>query len=273
MKRIIALFVLILSLSVFSVGVNAEMPNVVDYADLISDYEENLLIEKIDSIKNELQFEIVIVTTNDLQGKSKQAYAEDFYDYNGYGVDSRYSGALLLIDMSSRSWYVSTTGYGMDAIDQDGFYYIENDVLPYLANGEYYDGFDRYIDICYELVTFENNGEEVPFEYYEDTYTYYSGSNELSLGKMLLISVVAGFVIALIVVLVMKGKLKTVKAKTTASDYVRAGSLNLTHSSEHFLYRNVTRTKKQNNQSSSHSGGGTHIGSSGRSHGGRGGSF
>ncbi len=273
MKKIVVSLILIFSLCVFGISVNASMPNVVDNFDLINDTEEALLNEKIDGIKNELQFEIVIVTTDDLEGKSKKDYADDFYDYNGYGVDERYSGALLLIDMSSSSWYVSTTGYGMEAFDQNGFYYIENDVLPYLSNGEYYQAFDKFADICYELVTFENNGEDVPFEYYEDTYSYYEGSNELSTGKMVLISVAVGFGVALIVVLVMKGKLKTVKAKNEAGDYVRAGSLNLTHSSEHFLYRNVTRTKKQNNSNNNRSGGGVHIGSSGRSHGGGGGSF
>ncbi len=271
MKKIIIPLILIFSLLLFSVNVSAKMPNVVDNADVLNTHEENLLTEKISQIQDNYKFEVVIVTTEDLQGKSTQDYADDFYDENGYGLDSEYSGALLLIDMGTSSWYVSTTGFGMDAIDQGGFYYIEQDMLPYLSQRDFYSAFDTYISICQELLEYEINGYEVPLEKYEETYNYYNNSVEVTTADIILISVIIGIIVAFISVLVMKSKLKTVKSKVNAADYVRQGSLNLTHSSEHFLYRNVTRTKRQSNNSSS--GGGTHVSSSGRTHGGGGGRF
>ena len=271
MKKLIVSLFIIISLLTLSLSVNATTPNVVDNADLLTQDETDLLEDAIDVILDEYEFEVVIVTVNSLEGKTTQEYADDFYDYNGYGVDDRHSGALLLLDMESRGWYISTTGYGIDAIDQNGFYYIEGSIIPYFSQGEYYEGFSEFVDICQELLIFENNGQEIPESYYSDVMNYYEGGYSLSLPKMLLISVAVGFIIAFIIVSVMKGKLKTVRAKNNATDYVVPGSLNVTHSSDLYLYRHVNKTPRQ--QSSSGNGGGTHRGSSGRSHGGGGGRF
>ena len=54
--------------------------------------------------------DIVIVTTNDAEGKSSRAYADDYFDYNDYGVGSEYSGILFLIDYDNGEMWLSTTG-------------------------------------------------------------------------------------------------------------------------------------------------------------------
>ena len=40
----------------------------------------------------------VIVTINNLEGESPQNYADNYYDYNGYGLGNEESGLILLID-------------------------------------------------------------------------------------------------------------------------------------------------------------------------------
>ena len=57
-------------------------------------------------------------------------------------------------------------------------------------------------------------------------------------------SCIFGFVVALIITLVMKSKLKSVRSQRTAANYQRPGSMQLTHSSDLFLYSTVTRMKK-----------------------------
>ena len=85
--------------------------------------------------------------------------------------------------------------------------------------------------------------------------------------------------IALVVVLVMKSSLKSVRHKLTAHDYVRGGSMRVTNASEFFLFRTVSRVARPQNppSSGSHGGGasfgGVHTSSSGASHGGHGGKF
>lgn len=86
------------------------------------------------------------------------------------------------------------------------------------------------------------------------------------------VSVIIGFIIALIAVGVMKSKLKTVRFKTTANSYLKKGSLNITDSSDLFLYRTVNRTAKPKDNEGS-GGSSTHTSSSGATHGGGSGKF
>lgn len=89
-------------------------------------------------------------------------------------------------------------------------------------------------------------------------------SQPVPFGEALLIALGIGLLVALIVTLIMKGQLRSVRFKHSASDYVRSGSLRLTQSHDLYLYRNVTRTPRPKNNSSH----GPHGG-----HGGRGGRF
>jgi uncharacterized protein len=85
------------------------------------------------------------------------------------------------------------------------------------------------------------------------------------------ISLVIGFVIALIAVGIMKSKLKTVRSQAAANSYVKDGSLNVTECRDVFLYCTVNRTERPKEDSSS--GSSTHTSSSGTTHGGGGGKF
>ena len=62
--------------------------------------------------------------------------------------------------------------------------------------------------------------------------------------------------IGMIITAIMRSKLKSVRFKNQAMDYVRPGSMQVTESRDIFLYRNVTCTKKQERVESSSSGSG-----------------
>ena len=67
--------------------------------------------------------------------------------------------------------------------------------------------------------------------------------------KHIIIAVLGGLLIGWIVATVMKGKLKSVEAQSTATSYLKKDSMQVTQSNERFLYRNVTKTKLQNDSS------------------------
>ncbi|MBR6514633.1 MAG: hypothetical protein IKT46_07360 [Clostridia bacterium] len=60
----------------------------------------------------------------------------------------------------------------------------------------------------------------------------------------LLISLVVGLIVSFIATSIMKGQLKSVRKKDTASDYLKKGSFKVTHSRDIFLYKRVTAVKK-----------------------------
>ncbi len=111
MKRIGLIFLTcLLCLSLF-VPAMASPPLVVDDADLLTDIEEIVLLDKLGEISSRQGMDVVVVTTDSLGGKSPMAFADDYYDYNGYAED----GILLLISMEERDCWISTAGYGIVA--------------------------------------------------------------------------------------------------------------------------------------------------------------
>ncbi|MFY9175681.1 MAG: TPM domain-containing protein [Peptococcia bacterium] len=108
----IALVCVILLLFIFCGGqiALAEKPLVIDQAELYSDSEESQLSQRAQGIGTAYQMDIVIVTTANAEGKTARDYADDFFDYNGYGVGDDRDGILFLIDMDNREVYISTSG-------------------------------------------------------------------------------------------------------------------------------------------------------------------
>ena len=256
-KLIIMLLALLITLS-FTVPAFAEaMPRLADQADLLTDAQEASLLSKLDSISNGQGMDVVVVTADTLDGKSPMAYADDFYDYNGYAED----GILLLVSMEDSDWWISTAGYGITAFTDAGSEYLGNRFVPSLSDGDYAGAFEIFADHCDEFITQAKTGD--PY----DTHNLPKEPFDFLLN--LAVSFVIGLVIAAIATAVMKGKLKSVRAQAGASGYVKTGSMNVTHRQDLFLYRDVNRTAKPKDSSGSS----THTSSSGRSHGGGVGKF
>lgn len=64
------------------------------------------------------------------------------------------------------------------------------------------------------------------------------------LAKKAGISLTVGVIIALIICLVMKSRMKTAVPKTTANDYIRKNSFNITRSRDIFIYAKVAKKKR-----------------------------
>ena len=234
-----------------------------DGADLLYDSEEAELAAYLESLRDRIQLDVVVVTVNSTGMYSPMEYADDYFDYNGYGYGENRDGILLLIAMDTRDWWISTSGYGITAFTDAGIEYIGEQILSDLSGGWYADAFRTFADLCESFVTQARTGD--PFDVHnlpKEPFDWFS---------TLLISLVIGLIVALIYTGVLKGQLHSVQRKPAASEYVREGSLKLHQSQDLFLYRNVRRTVRE---TSSGSGGSSiHRSSSGRSHGGGGGKF
>ncbi len=261
-------FCLSLSISVFAAnesGFSSEYYRVQDNADLLTQEEQDTLLQELDEISQRQKMDIVIATTNSLDGKDVVAYADDLYDECDYGYGEQKDGVLLLISMEDRDWYISTCGYGITAFTDAGIQYIGEQMLSDLSEGDYAAAFDVFAEQCDSFITQARNDE--PFD-----------SKNLPrepLGnKWILISIVVGVVLAFLVVGGMKGQLKSVRSKPTARDYLREGSFEVTESRDLFLYSHVDKTARPDDDDDDYSSGSsTHTSSSGQTHGGGGGKF
>jgi len=231
------------------VNVDRVLPLVVDNADVLTDEEEAYFLERCQTFTDEYKCEIAIVTITDLEGKTAQEYADDFYDYNGYGYGENKDGLLCLYldgEEGQRNATLTTSGTAQMNIGDDEI----EDILLAIAGsakfGEFKDAFDWYIDLSEEAV------KPVPPLFW------------------LLICLAVGMVIGLIITNSMASKNYSVHKKETAADYVREGTLMITGRNDIFRNTrvNVTPKPKSNSGRSSDSNGSTHTSSSGRSHGG-----
>lgn len=281
-KKIISvIFALILVLSSVSLAFAAEdHPNyVVDNANLLTDDQEDALNERLKTLSENEEFTVAVVTTDDTDGKSIQDFADDTYDYGGYGYGDDNDGVLLVISMAERDWYITTCGFGITAFTDDGIDDVGDQMVNYLSDGDYAGAFEVFAEVSEKYIKDAKAGISHD-DNYDDNYDYdgddaaYYGSAFVIVGvRGILIALGVGFVISGIVVLVMRGKLKSVRSKTEANSYVKPNSMNITASSDTFLYSNVTCTARPKNDSSSGSDSSTHTSSSGTTHGGGGGKF
>lgn len=237
--------------------------HLVDEADLLDSREERDLEQLLDRLTQELGCEIGVVTVDSLGGKTAMEFADDYYDYNGFGVGTDRSGVLLLVSMEQRDYYITTRGYCTEQFWDSDFYDIEDAFLSELSAGRYADAFQNYAYAAQRVITDIRNGRN------EGT-----GDGDSS-GGSIVVGLFVGLLTALVGTSYMKGQLKSVGRQRAAGNYVVDGSMNLTDSREIFLYRNVARTPRprdNDTRSGGHSSS-IHVSSSGASHSGHGGKF
>lgn len=250
------------------------LPRLVDDADLLTDSEEEEIGALLDEISERQQFDVAVVTVYSLEGKTPEAYADDFYDYNGYGYGTSRDGALLLISMEERDWHITTTGYGITAITDAGLEYMADRFVPYMSDGEYADAFAEFAVLCDDFVEQARKGGDDGSGGSSSAYDVGNMPKEsFPFIRNLLCSLAAGLIAGGCGVAAFAAQMKSVKKQSAAGNYIRRGSMKVHQSRERYLYSNVTKTARPKQESSSSGGSSTHISSSGSSHGGGGGKF
>lgn len=270
MKKIITLFLLLLMiLSAGSLASRAD--RVADQAMLLTEREEDILREKISRIADIYQFDAVIVTALSLEGKSAQEYADDYFDYNGYGYGSGHDGILLMVSIGQRDWAISTCGRGQEVFTQYGLERLSEHILPYLREDDFFKGFERFLELTEDYLDEAEKG--IPYDVNnKPAQQAPAGPDD---GANIMTYIIACTAIGLIAALIttgsMKRKLKSVRPQHNAHQYAK--NFELTSSKDMFLYRTVTKTARPTQNSSKGGGSSSHTGSSGRSHGGISGKF
>ena len=209
-----------------------------DEANLLTDSEEEALVQKLEEVSHATNAQIVVATMASMDEGNIDDFIEYLYDSMGFGYGENHDGVLLLVCMDPREYRILSNGYAGVAIGPDQIDTLCDIVEFYLAKGNYATAFTFFTNECEEFLAYHQAGS--PF----------------NAGKSFMISLVIGLIAGLITAFVMKGKLKSVRKQDSARTYVKPGSMQLTYSRDIFLYRNVTRTKKQERVESTSSGSG-----------------
>lgn len=265
-KRLCGLALTILLLQSMMIPVFAADNRVFDEAGLMTDEEIAKANEKISAIIDTYaSCDVVVVTTNDSEGKSAMAYADDYFDDNGFGIGTDRDGILLSINMDLRECWISTSGQAILLFSDSEIDSMLDTLTSYLSSGSYGSGVISWLDdVEYELKYDDGSGYMIESPFKRSLY---------SLGKFVLI----GLIIAAIAVFIMVRMCKTAVKPALANEYVSKDSFVVRRSEDRFLRTHTTKVKIQTSSggSSGSRGGGSsvHRSSSGRSHGGGGRKF
>ena len=240
MKKIISLLLVLMlcaALVITAYAADAEESLIIDNADLLADYDEILLEQKLSKISKAYQAQLIVMTIDSLDGENIDTYLESVYDTQGFGYGQNHDGVLLLVCMDIREWRILSNGFAGEAITPDIIDKIGDAFTSDLTDGNYASAFKTFANKC---------------EYYLDGYL---NGFPFEFGKALLISLGVGILIALGITKGWKKQLKSVQKQSKANAYVKAGSMKITQSGDYFMYRNLTKTQRQKSSSSSSGGG------------------
>lgn len=275
-KRLMSLILsLILTIFIFNpVTVSAEKSLVFDDAVLFSEDERIKLETEANSLFNAYNMDIVIVTTNDTEGKTSREYADDFFDYGGFGVGDNHDGILFLIDMDNREAYISTSGIGIRYLTDKRIEKILDNVFDSgLGDGDYYGaamgflkGTKGYLESG--IPSNQYNKPEEP-------------KKKLIFTDLIGDSIIGGLLISSIFYFTIKSTYKTksrnkTRRKGNSFAYKKNSFVNLTLNEDKLIDTFVTHRiipKPTDNSNSSSGRSTTHTSSSGNTHGGGGRKF
>ena len=219
---------------------------VYDYADLWTMAEENQLQQLASEFANKEQLDIVITSTNDSKNLTAKAYADDFYDYSGFGIGKYRAGLVLSVNMDIREAYISTCGSAIPIYPDTKIEQMLDEIAPALTNENY---LTAGVDFIQQAGLIAANYQN---------YSFY------------LINFLIPLIIALIILAILLAMSKRKLKLAETADHFIAGGLNLSSEEDQFLHKNTVSFKIPKNTGGSSGGG---FSSSGSSHGGGGRSF
>lgn len=123
--------------TVSPIAAQAAEQRVYDQADLFSEEEEEELEQNIQELREAMEMDAVLVTTEDAEGKTSEQYADDFYDEYGFGEGEDFSGVLYLIDMDNRELHISSCGEMIRVLTDERIDDMLDSGLSYMEDQDY----------------------------------------------------------------------------------------------------------------------------------------
>ena len=239
---------------------------VFDYADVLTEAQEESLRVKISEAEEICGTDIVFVTLNESLEEYAKSYesqigyvepyqytmvfADNFYDENAFGYDMPHGDGLIFVD----NWYRESDGGVYSWLSTSG------KVIGELPE----DSCETILDMALEYV---EDDPAYAYEYLVELIISYMDPN-VPLGEGLggIISVIIGLVVGVFFFIMNSGQIKDEKTVHTKT-YVKSGNAEIKERQDIFLTKTVSRRKIETD---SGSGGGSHTSAGGHSHGGGG---
>lgn len=270
MKRKLTIVCLLTLVFVLLTGFSDTQDKIYDQANLLTETERETLQELLVETAQQIRCDLIVVTTNDNEGKTAMSYAEDFFMAHKFGYDTVHGDAvLLLIDMEEREIWISTSGQAKYVMTDGRISKTLDSVADYLGSGKYYSGCRAFAN---SVKKYYRSGSGTDNNYYSPDVDFVPDEDS---GKITFQGVAIRLGIALVISLLVVFILRSnAKAKMTVDGhfYAKNNSCNIVNKSDVFVRTTVTKTPKpQSSGGGGHSS--IHVGSGGHSFGGGGRKF
>lgn len=244
-----------------------------DFSNILSETDEYALKQLIDDFYETTGFELVILTESfyNIDDDDNGDYAQDFYDYNDFGLDDEYYSGVIIL----RNTYPGLPYYGVYSFGEAQYYYpaeYADNRLNYTLDNIYDDMVagnykSAMTDIINDLTDYYEEGKEYGMDEYEldeDGMLVYVPAPP-TFHPPILFALIVSVVVTWIVIGVNVKKNKTVYLPRLAHDYLEKDGITFTNKSD-ILYdsRTTSYTVSDSSGGSSRGGGGSRSYSSSR---------
>ncbi|MEJ8764926.1 TPM domain-containing protein [Oceanobacillus sp. HCA-5259] len=245
----------------FTTPAFADVERIYDEAGLLDANQIQQLEKKAASYFSEWSTDFIVVTTNDIEGKSLKRYTQDISDELEEKLNRAEDNMVILtiyIESSAdREAYIAGFGKGEEYVDDARIQLILDHIIPDLANDDYFEAFELFFEKSAEYLNIRPGVN--PESIFLNTY--------LQLG----VAITLGGLIVFIMAYSSGGK-----STVTSGTYLNRNNSRIVRKHDRYLRKTVTRKRKPSNNSNSGGGGGFGGGGvtrAGRSHSGGGRKF
>lgn len=235
-----------------------------DDAGLLTQEQLDELAQRAAGISDKYQCTVAIQTVTGLSSDSAYDEAKKCFDDGMMGRGDNSDGMLLyLADNADGSYAVYASGLGADVLTDENYDDMcDNAITPAFQQDGAYAAFTAYLDKADEYLAASGTAgaapagtaaSAAPAETSAAPVSAPADAAEDDGGENPAVKAVIVFgaplAIALIVCLILKGKMKTAVTATQADDYLNEDTFTVTGRDDEFLYRTETRTHHEQKKS------------------------
>ncbi len=177
MKKIFRLFTILAVMLMMCIPYRTMAANalVIDEYGMLTEDQIADCENKLEQISAKYNVDVVALIASDTDGKDLVAFADDYFDYNGYGRGADRSGIILVIDMYGREMYISTRGRCIEYFTDYGIESIADEIYVMLG-GDFSAAIMKYAELCDYYMDRAINDKPIDI-YYNRLYIHLTGAD------------------------------------------------------------------------------------------------
>ena len=165
MKKLLLLFFIFIGVqTVFAQKIEPK-PNppaaVNDFAKLLEPFQKQALEQKLEAYNHSTSSAIVIITVPSLDGYDIEQVALKYLRDWGIGTKEKNNGVVILVSANDHKARIET-GYGMEGVLPDilAKQIIDDRMIPFFKNGDYYAGLNNTVDAIIQAAAGEYKADQ-----------------------------------------------------------------------------------------------------------------